>query len=115
MENMRAAQYCRGVKLISRKIIDALMPDGIIDAEITDKRIEVDFNRIAQILEEKWPEPRKCPICSNENWDISNRIFTLRGVFKLSEAYPVVAVTCTNCGFSRFFNLIVLGILKPDE
>lgn len=71
-------------------------------------------------LNQIWPAPRKCPVCQNQQWNISDTIFELRefqeGNLLIggdSRIYPVITVTCMNCGNTLFLNALSLEIVKP--
>lgn len=61
--------------------------------------------------------------CSGENWILNDKIFELRefneGNFVLggqnSSIFPVIAVSCSKCGNTHFFNAILLGLIKKDN
>jgi predicted nucleic-acid-binding Zn-ribbon protein len=91
------------------------MAEETIGAQLSDNKEKINFGYVARALDKKWSESRKCPICGHEEWNISDKIFTLRGLNKFSEAYPVIAVICDNCGYSHFFNPLVLGIFDQEE
>jgi predicted nucleic-acid-binding Zn-ribbon protein len=65
-----------------------------------------------------WPEPRKCPICSQNNWGMS-QVFAHTALSPLGRHTPVlttpsVTVTCRNCGNTLFFNAIIMGLLAES-
>jgi len=59
----------------------------------------------------------QCAVCYQVDWQISDSIFGLPefsdGVFvgRGGAFYPVIPVSCNNCGYVMFFNAIKLGIL----
>lgn len=74
-----------------------------------------------QWLEEKWPlEKRKCEICDNYDWNISQHIIApavFSNNFSLSvggETYPQFMVLCNNCGNTKYINAVISGIVKVE-
>ena len=84
---------------------------------LTDQQRE----RALQAFKQFWSASYKnCPICSDITWEISDSIFGLSeysagllsgrgGAF-----YPVLPVTCGNCGYVICFNAIKLGFFEGD-
>ena len=74
------------------------------------------------ILDEKWPDPKTCPVCQNTNWDTIDIVFELKGYESKSRPavsptiMPLVPVSCKTCGNTILFNLISMGVLdKPNK
>jgi predicted nucleic-acid-binding Zn-ribbon protein len=62
-----------------------------------------------------------CPSCGSTNWAYDDRIFEIReytggGLVVGSGASiaPYLTIACQNCGYTRFFNVIVAGLMRPD-
>jgi len=59
---------------------------------------------------------RPCEICSTQEWILHNDIVGLSTVDLLTRAiqadqvYPVVAIRCSNCQHTHFFNAMGLGL-----
>ena len=68
-----------------------------------------------------WPEHSRCPMCHSGTWQISDSIFSLPeymgGLFpgRGGAIFPVIPISCGNCGYVIFFNAIQLGILDPGR
>lgn len=68
-------------------------------------------------LNERW-NTKICPMCGQNNWNISNKILEIREysdgglVIGNVPIYPVVSVTCQNCGNTIFVNPIVLSSVE---
>jgi hypothetical protein len=69
-------------------------------------------------LNDIWKEPRKCSVCMEKQWNISDTIFELRefnsGSIVIggdSRIYPVITLTCAHCGNTIFLNAISLGVV----
>jgi hypothetical protein len=67
-------------------------------------------------LNAKWKAPRTCPICGDNNWNASDRIFEMRefqgGAMVIGGLLqPVVPVSCVNCSHTLYFNAIQIGIV----
>ena len=66
--------------------------------------------------------PSQCPICKSGTWTVSDTIFELRefqgGSLVIGGnqgIYPVIPLTCSNCGNTYFLNPLMLGILEPPK
>lgn len=59
----------------------------------------------------------ECACCAAKEWVIQNELaFSLivepeGGRINYLGGYPLVAVTCKNCGYTTFFNAIQMGIM----
>lgn len=81
--------------------------------------------RLRAKLRELDAQNRPCGLCGEQLWEISDTVFELREFFggdvvlvtgsTGSGIYPVIAITCGNCGNSTFLNALVAGVVKPDE
>ena len=63
--------------------------------------MKVDINRVNKYLEKI--KPRTCPLCGNDKWTISTSVyqtpeFDYGGLLVSGSMYPVVAISCDNCG-----------------
>jgi predicted nucleic-acid-binding Zn-ribbon protein len=67
-------------------------------------------------LNKKWNTPKACPICTQNNWAVSESLaLAPRLVQERVEVggvvYPLFLVTCSTCGYTMFFNALVAGFL----
>lgn len=59
-----------------------------------------------------------CSGCGGREWAIQSELaFTLlidskNGQINHGKGYPMVAITCKNCGYTVFFNAIQIGLLS---
>ena len=64
-------------------------------------------------VEERWGPDRKCPICGENNWTVGE-VLGLKPYpedpFRPS-VFPVVPVTCTNCGNTHLLAAIAAGLV----
>jgi hypothetical protein len=62
---------------------------------------------------------RACPICGNNQWQISDRLALapafLPGGFVVGVGYPAVVIFCTRCTFFRFHSAIAMGLLPTTD
>lgn len=62
-----------------------------------------------------------CPLCGNNNWTISDQVFQalefdFKGLPLNGASYPIVPLTCTQCGNTYFINALIAGLIeKPKE
>ena len=58
---------------------------------------------------------KKCECCGNNNWNIADFIVTSPrfedGMVLGGKMMPHVASTCSNCGNTKFFNAVMMGIV----
>lgn len=74
-----------------------------------------------QWLDEKWlKDNRKCEICDNENWSLADELIT-QFSFSPSQiqiggkSFPLIILTCDNCGNTKFINAIVSKVVDTGE
>lgn len=104
------------------------MGDAVTDAPSGKTPIPLSTEQkqeILKVLGQKWIGRRECPVCTTNAWELSEHAttpVTLNGltgdlqIFGPGTIYPQVGLICTNCGFTRQFNLVVLGLMKsPTE
>lgn len=71
-------------------------------------------------IKEKWVESR-CPFCTHRKWSIGENVFELREfqggnmVIGGVPIFPVVPVSCKNCGNTVLISGIVAGIIEKKE
>jgi hypothetical protein len=80
------------------------------------------MKKLIEQLSNKWPEPRNCPVCHSNNWNVGDAIFEMRefqgGGLVLGpkqSLIPLINVTCVACGNTLTFNAIILGLVEPKK
>jgi len=74
-------------------------------------------------LRRHWKDPQTCPICHEEAWKVPQSILELREYEegniilypKDSSMIPLVAVTCTVCGYTFLINALTTDILHDQN
>ena len=61
-----------------------------------------------------------CPLCGNNHWNISDQVFQAiefdyKGILLGGASYPMVPLTCDNCGNSYFINALKSGLLDAPN
>jgi len=61
-----------------------------------------------------------CPLCGNMHWEITDTVFQAiefdrKGILINGSSYPVVPLTCKNCGNTYFINALVAKLIDPKE
>ena len=61
-----------------------------------------------------------CPLCGNNKWNINDRVFQAieydhKGILLGGAAYPIVPLTCVNCGNTYFINALVAGLIDKED
>lgn len=71
-----------------------------------------------QWITQKAPE-LQCECCHTRQWLMSEELTTpviFAGGFNIGgTAYPHLQITCTNCGNTKFFSAVVMGLLPPKK
>jgi len=71
-----------------------------------------------------WPEPRRCPVCTNKEWGLISNFVNMPlepvgtnpvGTYQPVRTTPFVAVICRTCGNTLFFNAVIMGLLPKDQ
>lgn len=62
----------------------------------------------------------ECPVCGNTNWIIGDHIVqpVTNGSGRVllgGAAYPQVMLVSTECGYTRYFNAILMGLVAMDS
>ena len=71
-------------------------------------------------LKAKRKDSEICPVCHQKNWGLSDSVSELRNFAggKLAVGgtiIPLLCAVCTNCGYTRLFNAITIGIVEPPR
>lgn len=80
--------------------------------KIEDKKIDEYIKKISV---------SNCPLCGNNNWTITDRVlqlteFRTENVEGTNTLFPVIPLTCQNCGNTYFINVLVAGLIdKPNQ
>ena len=76
--------------------------------------MEYTRERAMEWLNKHWNTPKACPICSNNNWGISESVVEVREfhqghVLYGGPIYPLFLVMCNTCAYTIFFNALLAG------
>lgn len=66
-------------------------------------------------LNSKWTNNNRCPISGDNSWRVGDFIVhtaAYSGVMMSGPTYPHVAVICSSCGYTIFFNAVMMGITE---
>ena len=74
-------------------------------------------------LEKKTKLPRrrhpKCEMCGSQSWEVVGYIVTPmsygKGLAAKDGAYPQIMVSCDNCGNTKYFRAVQIGIVKTGN
>lgn len=76
-----------------------------------------DVKQLIEHLKTYWGEDRKCPMCGNNAWSVSNVICEVKqhqkgfpGQATSGTIFPVIPVTCSKCGNTILINAIVANL-----
>ena len=61
-----------------------------------------------------------CPLCNNNKWTISDQVFQAlefdyEGLLIGGTSYPIVPLTCQNCGNTYFINALISGLIDKES
>ena len=89
-------------------------PPGVAPSNLSWKEQFVAF------VNTKVPNSGVCKECGEKNIVVSDDIvtvplFTSGGIALGGPAYPQAMLICTNCGNTRFFNVVVSGVLSETK
>lgn len=79
-----------------------------------EKKPNFELSKFIGNLTEKWKD-NPCPMCKSQSWTVSDKIFEMREfnggnlVIGSGSIYPVIPVTCNNCGNSIMVNAVTSG------
>lgn len=78
------------------------------------KLTEEQRKKMVDYLQEKWVPPTICPICRQNNWNVSAEVYEIREfqggamiIGGMSVIAPLFPVTCNNCGNTVLFNALI--------
>jgi hypothetical protein len=69
-------------------------------------------------LNSKWPATQRlCEVCGISSWTIAEDLvmpmpFVGGGLVVGGISYPQVMVICNNCGNTKYFNTVIMGVEK---
>ena len=84
--------------------------------KLTPEQVE----RLLTALDQKWPDPKVCPVCKNTTWDTLDIVFELKSYSQGQESdeeetvMPLVPLTCKNCGNTILINVIAAGVIPAE-
>jgi hypothetical protein len=82
-----------------------------------NKNKKANVQKVIEHLNSKWGT-RACPMCEENIWKVSDTVYELRefhgGIVVLGSGpiYPIVPVSCNNCGNSILINAIQSGAIE---
>lgn len=83
-------------------------------------RMKLKDKTIVDFLEKKVPQ-KACSACGKSDWSYDDKIFEIReftgntiAIGGKTNVAPFLTTSCNNCGNTRFYNLIVAGLMRPD-
>lgn len=83
-----------------------------------DKKIKIE--KVVQHLNSKWGN-RPCSMCGSNSWNVSDKIYELREfhggnlVLGSEPIFPVIPVSCNNCGNSVMVNALLAGAIERQN
>lgn len=81
---------------------------------------EEDHQKAQEWLRLHWTRNRICPMSDHNAWEIGAQVvaappFAGRAMTQKGIVYPTIPVTCSVCGYTLYFNAVVMGIVAPED
>ena len=80
---------------------------------------EEQLGKVISLVNEKYTNKAHCPLCNHSKLNLNSKFFELRefnnGDIILDDGqsiFPVLPITCPECGYTIFINPAITGILK---
>lgn len=75
----------------------------------------VDISKALPFVQAKW-KSAPCVVCGNSNKNVEQSVYQLfefndGGLALGGPVYPVVPMTCTNCGYVMLLNAVIAGVV----
>ncbi len=71
-------------------------------------------------VEARWTESKRCPICGHTDWSVAT-VYEMREfeagdlvVGVGNQIVPAFPVSCTTCGYIRWFNAVHAGVIPSQ-
>lgn len=88
-----------------------------------DHSLTPDQRRITEAwVKEHWAGSKACPICTQSKWSIAEHVVqpvthSPIGALNLGggPAYPAVPMICNTCGYTVYFNAVIMGLFAPAK
>lgn len=80
---------------------------------------KIDAEKLIRHLNQKWKN-KTCPLCGNTQWTVSDKIHELHEyqdsgvIIGSGNIFPIVPITCINCGNTIFINPIIADAIKEQ-
>ncbi len=78
---------------------------------------EQQHNQLLSHLKSKWKAPADCPVCKNNDWEVSTEVYELREfhggsmvIGGSSSIIPLSPIICKVCGNTVLINPLLAGI-----
>lgn len=86
------------------------------------KLTEEEFEKVKAWMARFVATDRPCSVCGTKGWTMLPRLVqpvTLGGAFVIQlgglEGYPNVGLVCNTCGYTRYLNAVIMGIVPPGN
>lgn len=78
---------------------------------------KLNYDRLVDVINREWTT-KNCPMCGKNNWTVDHGINTMIKVDEKKDLkiggnfFPLVAVTCLNCGNVVFINPLIIDAVE---
>lgn len=89
-------------------------------ADSKGKLSELDKKAVWAWFDHHWSIGRSCPISGGNSWTVADHLVAPPVVDAAGKvqsgggSYPQVMMVCTECGYTRYFNAVLVGVVDPD-
>lgn len=76
----------------------------------SDAKLSYGEDKLIDIINEKWIT-KNCSLCGINDWTVDPDLTKLSNIYK-NESYPLIPITCNNCGNTILINPLAIKIIK---
>lgn len=77
----------------------------------SDAKLSYDEDKLIDIINEKWIT-KNCSLCGINDWTVDPDLIKLSNIYNKNESYPLISITCNNCGNTILINPLAIKIIK---
>ena len=85
------------------------------------KLLPEERNKAAEWFRTHWTQNYPCPVSGDNKWAIAEHLIMpitsagAGGLLLGGVGYPQIMIICGGCGFTLYFNAVMIGIVVPAE
>ena len=88
-------------------------------SDSTGKLSEAEREKAVSWFNTRWTMQNGCPVCTTKKWQMSDHlvhspVFAGGAALFGGVVYPVLPLTCSNCGYTIYFNAVMMGLTNTE-